>query len=108
MRRAKCKAWVDSCQRVSSGDTFKALAEFFGKYQFIPTPLDLVVNGLLTSDPAVIAEGCADHFFPGETPTKPMLANIIETSSLSLNQINCNIPLSICDWEFEAAAKSLN
>ena len=78
------------------------------KSQSIPTPLDLVFNGLLTSDPAVIAEGCAAHFFPGEKPTKPMNANIIETSRLSLIQTNCDIPLSICDWEFEAAAKSLN
>jgi hypothetical protein len=37
-----------------------------------------------------------------------MHANIIETSRLFLSQTNCDIPLSICDWEFEAAAKSLN
>jgi hypothetical protein len=26
LRRAKCKAWADFCQRASSGDTFKVLA----------------------------------------------------------------------------------
>jgi hypothetical protein len=108
LRGAECKAWADFRQRVSSGDTFKALAEFSGKSKSIPIPLNLVVNGLPTSDPAIIAEGCADHFFPADKPTKPMHANIIETSSLSLNQNNCEIPPSISDWEFEAAAKSLN
>jgi hypothetical protein len=37
-----------------------------------------------------------------------MHANIIENSSLSLSQNNCDIPPSISDWEFEAAAESLN
>lgn len=63
LRRAKSKAWADFRQRASSGDTFKVLAEFSGKSHSIPIPPELVVNGLLTSDPAVIAEGCADHFF---------------------------------------------
>jgi hypothetical protein len=57
LRRAKCKAWADFRQPASSGDTFKALAEFSGKSQSIPIPLELVVNGLPTSDPAIIAEG---------------------------------------------------
>jgi hypothetical protein len=108
LRRTKCKAWADFRQSASSGDTFKALAEFSGKSQSIPISLELVVNGLSISDPAIIAEGYADHFFPGEKPTEPLHASIIETSSLSVRQINCDIPLSISDWEFEAAAKSLN
>ena len=108
LRRLKCKAWADFRRRASSGDTFKALAEFSGKAQPIPVPLELVVDGLPTSDPAVIAEGCADHFFPGEKPTEPLHASIIETSSLSFSQINSDIPQSISDSKFEAAAKSLN
>ena len=43
-----------------------ALVEFSGKSQPTPIPLELVVNGLTTSDPAVIAEGSPDHYFPGE------------------------------------------
>ena len=108
LRRPKCKAWADFRRRASFGDTFKALAEFSGKAQSIPVPLELVVDGLPTSDPAVIAEGCADHFFPGEKPTEPLHVSIIETSSLSLSQINSDIPQSISHWEFEAAPKSLN
>ena len=95
LRRPKCKAWADFRRRASFGDTFKALAEFSGKAQSIPVPLELVVDGLPTSDPAVIAEGCADHFFPGEKPTEPLHVSIIETSSLSLSQINSDIPQSI-------------
>ena len=37
-----------------------------------------------------------------------MHANIVDDSRLSLSQNNSDIFLSISDWEFEAAAKSLN
>jgi hypothetical protein len=107
IRPAKSKAWADFRQRASSGDTFKALAEFSGKSQSIPIPLELVLNGIPTSDSAVIVKGVLITFFLVKN-LQPLHADIIETSHLSLNQSNGDIPLSISDWEFEATAKSLN
>jgi hypothetical protein len=37
-----------------------------GKSKFIPLPSEVCINGSLTSDLMVIANGCTRHFFPDE------------------------------------------
>lgn len=106
LRRAKCKAWYFR-QLASSDDAFKAHAEFSGKSQSILIPLKLVVNGLPTSDPAIIAEGCADQQ-ARQTTNRKVHANIIETSRLALRETYSEFTQLISDWELEAASKSFS
>ena len=109
LRAAKCKAWSDFRSRATSGDTFKALASFSGKFQSISLPPALTVSGVLTSDPATKADACASHFFSTETSSDDShfiideLANSVTDSSLSVHPIP-----AISVWEYETAIASLN
>ncbi|EFX71974.1 hypothetical protein DAPPUDRAFT_255082 [Daphnia pulex] len=46
-----------------------ALADFTGESKTISLPNEIRINGSLSSDPFVIAEACARHFFPEEPPS---------------------------------------
>lgn len=70
LHQAKYKAWSDFWMKASTCDTFKLLSFFTGKTKSISITSQIVVNGSLTSDSAVIVIFiCAQHFFHEELPT---------------------------------------
>ena len=45
-------------------DLFKAISEFTNKKEAVSLPDTLFINGIPTSDPSKIINGCAEHLFP--------------------------------------------
>jgi uncharacterized protein YqfB (UPF0267 family) len=64
LRSAKNKSFAEFRTAATTTDTFKALSEFTNKKKTISLPDTLIINGIPTSDPSTIINGCADHFFP--------------------------------------------
>ncbi len=109
LRLAKCKAWAAFSKLSTPNDTFKTLRAFTGKSNSISLPLEVVINGATISDPAAIADGCANHFFPIETPSGHEHINCFESASWALQQDDSASPAPpVSDWEFETAIHTLN
>ena len=108
LRSAKNKSFADFRTAATTTDTFKALSEFTNNKKTISFPDTLIINGIPTSDPSTIINGCADHFFPS-----PMQSSCYHDDLES----NCNTKLveamtdsipRITNWELDAAIASLN
>lgn len=108
LRAAKCKAWESVRKSATNGDVFRAFSDFTGKSKSIPLPSEVCINGSLTSDPMVIADGCARHFFPDEPLSDSSHSDIEAAAQAALSSSPLDHPPLISDWEFEAAAGSLN
>lgn len=109
LRLAKCKAWAAFSKLSTPNDTFKTLRAFTGKSNSISLPLEVVINGATISDPAAIADGCANHFFPIETPSGHEHINCFESASWALQQDGSASPAPpVSDWEVETAIHTLN
>ena len=62
--------WEKIRTNATDGDMFRALSEFTGKTKSIPLPSEVSIDGALSADAVLIAEGCARPFFPGEPPSE--------------------------------------
>lgn len=102
IRSAKAKTWEVFKTEATAGDTFKALAKFSGKAKSIQLPCSMMISGTLSSDPNIIIEGCAKHFFPEDSPTCLSHRDVLEKADLALNTTRSDCP-SVSDWKFEAA-----
>lgn len=102
IRSAKAKSWEVFRSEATAGDTFKALAKFSGKAKSIQLPSSMMINGSLSSDPNIIIDGCAKHFFPEESSTSQLHRDVLEKADIALNTTRSGCP-SVSDWEFEAA-----
>lgn len=107
LRAAKCRAW-EKIRNANDGDMFRVLSEFTGKTKSIPLPSEVSIDGTLSSDAVLIAEGCARHFFPDEPPSEST-HSAVESAAFAavLSQLG-DEPPPVSDWEFETAALSLN
>ncbi|EFX62974.1 hypothetical protein DAPPUDRAFT_119650 [Daphnia pulex] len=108
LRAAKCRAWEKVRESATNGDVFGALADFTGKSKSIPLPNEIRVDGSLSSDPVVIAEACARHFFPDEPPSDLSHSAIEASAHAALCSSSAEATPLISDWEFEVAARSMN
>lgn len=108
LRAAKCKAWEKARTNATNGDMFRVLSEFAGKTKSISLPSEVSIDGALSADAVLIAEGCARHFFPVEPPSEST-HSAVESEAIAavLSQLD-DEPPPVSDWEFETAARSLN
>lgn len=105
LRAEKCKSWAEFRKSATSGDAFKALATFSGKSKSISLPQKLLINGLLTSDPDIIVDACACHFFPSDE-SHFLLEEQAKSTTDRADVEQPTDPISV--WELEAAVSSLN
>jgi hypothetical protein len=87
---------------------FRVLSEFAGKTKSISLPSEVSIDGALSADAVLIAEGCARHFFPVEPPSEST-HSAVESEAIAavLSQLD-DEPPPVSDWEFETTARSLN
>ena len=86
---------------------FSALRTLSGKSAAIPLPSELTIDGTITADPPAMLEGCADHFFPAESPSLPMHSLLVEHLNDRYHLQSAPPPL-VTDWELSTAFDSLN
>ena len=109
LRKAKSKSWAHFRASTSTSDTFKFLSTLSGKSKTINLPTSILIDGRLSSDPSIIAKGCADHFFPTSLPSISPIHQGIEdevASLLSSDSYDKAPPIS--EWEFDGAVAALN
>ncbi|XP_045023743.1 LOW QUALITY PROTEIN: uncharacterized protein LOC123468139 [Daphnia magna] len=85
LRAAKRRAWEKARTNATNGDMFRVLSEFAGKTKSISLPSEVSIDGALSADPILIAEGCARHFFPVEPPSQST-HSAVESEACCLRQ----------------------
>ncbi|KAI9555061.1 hypothetical protein GHT06_020361 [Daphnia sinensis] len=108
LRVAKCTAWDKVRKSATEGHVFHALSDFKSKSKSIHLPSEIVIDGALPTDPIVIADDCARHFFPVKPPSSTAHLAVENEALASNHAQHVSVPSAISDWEFESVALSLN
>ena len=108
LRRAKRRSWEQVvAAEPDSKKMFSALRTLSGKSAAVPLPSELTIDGTITVNPPAMLKGCADHFFPAESPSLPMYSLLVEHLNDEYHHQSAPPPV-VTDWELSIAFDSLN
>jgi hypothetical protein len=91
-RAAKCRAWERVRETATNG--LLCPGRLYGEIQIYPLPTEIRINGSLSSDPVVIVDVFARHFFPDEPLSNPSHFAIEAIAQVALHSSSAEAPPS--------------